>query len=126
MTPATLDELAALEAAATPGPWRSGRSDMLSYSGDGVGPFKNVYCDDERAEMHRGERQPYTVGRGEGEECVENAQLIAALRNAAPELIRLARIGIAAQVWASTSDEDSNRRLLEVLNDNMPPDEAGR
>lgn len=88
-----LRRLEELEKAATPGPWRAGRPDMTSYDGNTGYPFKQVYCDDKRAGTHEptGEQLPYTVARGEGDECHENAQLIAALRNAAPRLLEMAR-----------------------------------
>lgn len=53
-------DLAAIEAraaAATPGPWRPGRPDMVSSDSSG-GPWKAVYADDARAGVHMGEHQP--------------------------------------------------------------------
>ena len=67
----------------TPGPWRTGREDMQSYDGATGEPFASVYCDDERAEMHLGEKLPYDIARTFGDECKANARLIAA----APELL---------------------------------------
>lgn len=99
MKPEDLDRLEKLERQATHGPWHAGRMDMISYDG-GTGPYKNVYCDDDRGGIHKptGEPLPYTVARGEGDqaECRANARLIAETRNALPELLRLARIGMAA------------------------------
>ncbi len=96
-TEAELAELCRLLTAATQGEWRSGRSDMTSYDADGRGPYKQVYVDDPHGEMHMGNRLPAVVARGEAgltgqERCVENAQLIAALVNAAPRLIAAARL----------------------------------
>jgi hypothetical protein len=86
-----LSELEKLCEAATPGPWRAGRADMVSYDGAGGGPFKNVYCDDPRGGVHHvtGDVLPYTVARGEGDkdECRHNAAFIAAARTALPVLI---------------------------------------
>lgn len=83
-----LEPLRALHEAATPPPWRAGRSDMVSYSGTGEdGPFKNIYVDDPEPKMHLGRPLPLTVARGETDACVENAELIAALRNALPDLL---------------------------------------
>lgn len=90
MTPLSA-KLRALHEAATPGPWREGRHDMISYEGHSGEPFKNVYADDERAGKGHmtGKTLPYTVARGEGGECLENAILIATLRNALPALADL-------------------------------------
>ncbi len=52
----------------SPAPWHAGRMDTVSFDGNGSGPYKNVYNDDERAEFHLGEKLPYTVARGEGDE----------------------------------------------------------
>jgi hypothetical protein len=101
----TLDDLEALLAKATPGEWRAGRSDMVSYEMGSGEPFKNVYVDDPRGKMHLGERLPKTVARGESIDCVENAQLIAASRNALPDLLRIARavseFSVDIQSWGS-------------------------
>ncbi len=82
LTDEQLSELLTKEAAATPGPWHAGRSDMTSYDGGSGEPFKNVYSDDERGGYHSrtGERLPFVVGRGEGDPH-ENAAFIAAARN---------------------------------------------
>lgn len=97
LTPEELDELERLHSEATPGEWRAGRADMTSYHGDGSGPYKAVYVDDPNGEVHHvGGRLPAVVAEAfaglEGDErCIENAQLIAAMRNALPALLRDAR-----------------------------------
>jgi hypothetical protein len=47
LTEEALLELERLLVAATPGEWRAGRADMTSYHGDGRGPYKAVYVDDD-------------------------------------------------------------------------------
>lgn len=81
-------ELDGLHAKATPGEWRAGRMDMVSFDGSGQGTHKNIYTDDDQGGVHRatGEKLPYTVARGEGDECRENAQLITALVNHWPAI----------------------------------------
>lgn len=66
----------------TPGPWRAGRSDMLSYGGGNEDrPWKNVYRpakDDDP--LHLGQLLPVVVARAFGdteEEVFANADLIA-------------------------------------------------
>jgi hypothetical protein len=88
-----LDELERLEREASAAPWSAGRMDAVSYSGNGEGPFKNVYNDDPREGFHLGELVPYVVARGEGDEdeCRSNAALIAAARNALPRLLATVR-----------------------------------
>lgn len=90
--PALIAELRRLEAAATPGEWRAGRMDTESFDAFGGGPYKAVYADDERGGVHPefGDPLPYTVARGEGDECLPNAALIAAMRNALPMLLDIA------------------------------------
>jgi hypothetical protein len=88
---AILVPLFELEEKATPGPWKAGRADMISYAADGGSAFKNVYADDPNGRWHMGSLLPAVVARGEegleGEaKCIENAQLIAAARNAIPAL----------------------------------------
>ena len=73
----------------SPGPWRSGRQDMVSYTmakGEDGGPWKNVYWEHPDPPMHLGEPLPMAVARAYGrteEEALANARLIAA----APELL---------------------------------------
>lgn len=71
----------------TPGPWRAGRTDAVSYhAGDGAGPFKNVYVDDPGGRVHMGNRLPAVVAEVYGPlgaDCRANALLIAA----APDLL---------------------------------------
>jgi len=101
MTTADLDRLAELERAASPGEWRAGRPDMVSYhGGTGDGPFKNVYVDDPDGAFHLGERVPATVCEARealGCDCRNNAAFIAAARNSFRELLALARKGLEHQ-----------------------------
>lgn len=99
-------ELAELEKRATKGEWSEGRHDATSYDGDGYGPYKNVYVDDPNGKMHLGERLPKIVARGEGEECIENATFIAALRNAFPSILsELERLNEEHQKITKERDE---------------------
>lgn len=75
-----------LDAKATGGPWKAGRPDMLSYDGDGRGPWKQIYWDDPDAEMHLGQQLPGVVGRMDGDNCIANAQTVAEYRTLAPRL----------------------------------------
>ncbi len=105
MTDDDLDVLAALDFAATPGPWF-------------IRNLDDEMCQGARAVSTRpdtGANESMRSGRWPGAEIVaacliqappyvipadgreeENSALIAAMRNALPELIRLARIGMAA------------------------------
>ena len=86
-----LELLERLHAEATDPPWRAGRSDMTSYGvGDGLA-FKNVYGPNFEPELHYGKQVPLEEARGIGERCHQNAQLIAAMRNAIPTLLAKAR-----------------------------------
>ena len=92
MTPTTEDRarLRALLEKATPGPWRSGRSDMTTLSTDEASPFyKNIYVTDPRGGTHLGHDLPFIVARGQGDEaeCLANAALIVAAVNALPALL---------------------------------------
>ena len=86
----------------TPGPWRSGRSDMMSYDASGTIAFKNIYADDPRGGTSRGKPLSVTVAKAveesalyagvgarplSGEEIIANARLIAA----APDLLAAAQ-----------------------------------
>lgn len=75
-----------LDAKATGGPWIAGRPDMLSYDGDGRGPWKQIYWDDPDAQEHLGEKLPGIVGRMDGDNCIANAQAAAEYRTLAPRL----------------------------------------
>lgn len=96
LTPETLDAIEAALAQATPGPWKAGRADMISYDGATGEPFKNVYAVDPRGGIHKptGEPLPYEVARGLGDECLENARLIALLVTHAAALVASARRGV--------------------------------
>ena len=74
--------------------WRAGRPDMLSYDGDGYGPYKQVYMDNPRGRMHLGERLPDVVARGEGKNCVAIAEFIADAKSNYPAIIAWARRAI--------------------------------
>lgn len=91
LTVEALEELERLEKAAAAGPWRAGRSDTTSYTGGGLGPYKNVYGPRNEPELHLGHAIPLEEAQGWGDHCIENAQLIAAARNALPQLLESAR-----------------------------------
>lgn len=75
----------------TPGPWRSGRQDMLTVSNlqeDGLPWSKSVYATDTRGGKHfTGDPLPITVAVAYGfdDEVLANARLIAA----APEMFAM-------------------------------------
>jgi len=76
--------------AATPGPWRAGREDMVTYHGIYGSSFKAVYWDDPEAEMHMGHTLPGLISEAydAGEvDCRDNAGFIAAARTAVPSLL---------------------------------------
>lgn len=104
-----LVELRELHSKTSPNEWKAGRMDMVSYEGLSGEPFKNIYTDDERGGFHPklGERLPYTVARGEGEECLENAQWIEAAHKDFPALLD------SAESAASLRAE--NQRLRKAL-----------
>jgi len=82
-----LDALEALEKKATPGPWEGPWGDTHT-----VAAFEGEHREDSLTDDPRGDAFPVAQ-----ETSPEDAALIAALRNAFPELIRLARIGQAAE-----------------------------
>lgn len=61
----------------TPGPWKTGREDMQSYTGDGEIAFTNIYQGS----------PPQPIGRAEGDNNKADAKLIAA----APDLAEALR-----------------------------------
>lgn len=83
-----LDKIQRLAEAATPGPWRPGRPDMLTLGASG-GYVKYIYADDQRGGFHHvtGDPLPLVVGMGAcdgsavgdeaGEEALANAAFIA-------------------------------------------------
>lgn len=91
-----LDRLEALMAAATPGPWEPAKlgptglipAVIQREAGDWV-PIAYFSGDD---------------GEGEAADFEHNQPLIAALRNAAPALIRLARAVLAVDDWTTKTD----------------------
>lgn len=85
LTPELLSEIEKLEREASPGPWRAGRSDTVTYGAENVA-YKNVYGRETDRHPRTGMDIPVEVARGQGEQCVEDAQLIAA-RNDLPALI---------------------------------------
>ena len=104
MNPLTdkLMKLEQLEQSATHGPWQAGRPDMTSYDGDTGFAFKNVYLPDE------GEKQVEIKCRTL--RVHEDAQLIAMLRNLAPELIALWKAAKAYHsYWLSSSVRGSRQ-----------------
>ncbi len=106
MTPDLLDQLAALDGSASPGPWFVRRLDDELCMGAYAVSTKPATGRNES--MRTGEwpgedivaacliqSPPYVVPSDDRFE--ENASLIAATRNALPELVRLARIGLLAE-----------------------------
>ena len=108
LTPEQLDELKRKHEATTKGPWKAGRADMVSYSADGDGPWKAVYATEF-------EGPESTTCRAFREECVENAQAIAALHNAFPALEQLARFGLMAKAFCEEHGEKTETVLLSSL-----------
>ncbi len=105
MTPEALDALEALERSATTGPWHVRRLDDDHFMGayavstrpDTGGNESMATGAWNGAEMVAAcliQSPPYVVPADDRFE--ENAALIAAMRNALPEIIRLARLGLQA------------------------------
>jgi hypothetical protein len=98
----------------TPGPWRAGRMDTVSYHAGGGEAFKKVYVDDPNGEFHLGERLPATVAEVYGPlgaDCRANAALVAA----APELLA------ACELWDqgfTNGEEFDEAQFLKWVNDN--------
>jgi hypothetical protein len=85
-----LEEIEARVNKATKGPWRAGMSDMLSYDGDGDGPYKQVYVDNPDGRVHMGERLPDVVAKmydALGADCRNNAEFAAHAREDVPWLV---------------------------------------
>lgn len=104
-----LDELERLEKAATPGDWRR------------VKDTRGTYIESPEVELHYpGTRwlDTWPVARVDmtGDAVDEaNAALIVAARNALPELLRLARLGLKAVAWdKSGCASHEERELLEA------------
>ena len=94
-----LNELATLEKEATVGPWIEDRFDDEHYM-TAIGVRANL---PDRHGSLMSEfvaatqiQQPRYINPSDGKE-IENARLIAAMRNALPELLRLAAIGLASE-----------------------------
>lgn len=98
LTQIDLDELAALNAKATAGPWIQDRFDD-EYFMTAIGVRANL--PDQQGNLMSEFvvatqiQQPRYINPSDGKE-IENARLIAAMRNALPELLRLAAIGLAS------------------------------
>ena len=91
----------------TPGPWRPGRMDMVSYDMAGEELWKNIYVDDLGGKVHMGERLPAIVARAYdalGCDCRDNARLIAA----APDM----RAVLLEVEWAGDYQGDANVRCV--------------
>jgi hypothetical protein len=100
-----IDHLARLDAAATPGPWYvRARDDSLCCSAAGVATKPNTSDDNDDlsdSTLHGIVAATYLQDRNyvmpADDRGWEDAALIAAMRSALPELLRLARIGAAAE-----------------------------
>jgi hypothetical protein len=89
---------------------------MTSYDAVTGEAFKSVYGPNNEPELHHGQAIPLEEARGMGERCHENAQLIAAMRNALPELLALARSASEAKARLARLESaleflDSTQRL---------------
>jgi hypothetical protein len=99
LTQIDLHELAMLDADATAGPWVQDRFDDEDFmTAIGVranlpDPQGNLMSEFVVATQIQ---QPPYINPSDGKE-IENARLIAAMRNALPELLRLAAIGLASE-----------------------------
>lgn len=94
ITKEQLDEHERLDAEATKGPWRAGRADMVSYFPGENRPGKAIYCGPS-------EDIPGDCARAFGERCIEDAQLIAAMRNHFAEYREAARLLNSARAFFS-------------------------
>ncbi len=105
ITPSDLEELTILEAAATPGPWYARDMDDDHCCGaTAVATRPNTSADNDDlldASVHGIvaatyiQNPPYVLP--EDQRGRENAALIAAMRTALPELLRVAALGLAAE-----------------------------
>ncbi len=95
MNPLDLDRLAMLEAAATPGPWHVARADDIG-SMPAIDLVSGETDREERMIAATLVRLPPYLAPSDRRHT-ENARLIAAMRTALPELLRLAAIGKAAE-----------------------------
>lgn len=97
----SVEELRELSERATAGEWRTGREDMQSYDGETGKPFRSIYCENERAEMHLGHRLPFVVARlfGEDEKDLDVDMANAAFIVASVNYVRalLTRLGQKGQ-----------------------------
>jgi hypothetical protein len=73
-----LDELESKAKAATPGPWRSGRSDMRSFDAATGEQFKNIYGPNFEPKLHLGNKIAIEVAKAVGDASLEDAAFIAA------------------------------------------------
>lgn len=111
-----LDKVIACEGH-TPGDWRAGLGDMMSYDASGTVAFKNIYVDDPRGGVHPlGEALPLTVAKAvdesalfygatalSDEEVHANARFIAASAN------------LASHAPALKAALEENARMREAL-----------
>lgn len=111
-----LSRLEKAEQEMTPGKWRAGRMDTESYDACSDDPFKSVYITDDRGGYHHvtGQKLPYEVARGTGDECRYNAAGIALLRNCAKELIVCARALKKATEDCVFIDAATGQRLMGI------------
>lgn len=108
----------------TPGPWRSGRDDMISSTMDGE-EFKAIYATDARAGGHMGRQLPLMVAKAvidintsnqpaiEIEEVLANAHLIAAAPTMAEALKAILSHVVGDLPTAGyLRDNDASRKAL--------------
>ena len=106
MTPDELNQLVALEQAATPGPWYVRKLDdeacmgacavsSRQDTGQNESMRSGAWPGEEIVAACLVQSPPYVVPADDKHE--ENAKLIAAVRTALPELLRLARMGLAPE-----------------------------
>jgi hypothetical protein len=115
-----LDELERLEKAATPGPWSDIGSSVGSYDPASVLKFvtRMVNHDPESGVITEDDVRSWYKGAALVGESMEtrDAALIAAARNALPDIIAelRARRGEQAAIWSTPKDADEWRRLREL------------
>lgn len=95
-SPPLIAEGRRLIAAATPGPVRAGRSDMISYGADDDRPYKNIYVGAATARRARND-VPDDLAKVWGVNCVADATLFAFAVNNLAALLDVAEAAAAYQ-----------------------------